>query len=327
MTNLVEVNFLDVPFNLKNASYCPYKKPNDELKHIIVLSSHPPQILKQLTTMISDRLSRNSSSKLIFNEAKHQHEDVLSKMGFKTELTCKGSTTPTTKRKRKIILFNPLYNQTLSTNIAKIFLKLVDKLFPRTHRLHKIFNCNTVKVSCSCMSNVLQLIKKHNNFIQNKKNKTALSCNCRDKNGCPLTGNCRTENFIYKFISLTKNNVKKVYLGVSEGEFKKNRYYNHQQSFQNEDYKNSTTVSTHPWNIKSTSEEQNVNLSWEIMRQAASYSKISERCLLCLHEKLAIALYPNPEELLNKRSEMISRCRHVSKFLLMNFNLNDKTCP
>ena len=29
-------------------------------------------------------------------------------------------------------------------------------------------------------------------------------------------------------MSLTKNNVKKVYLGVSEGEFKKNRYCNHQ---------------------------------------------------------------------------------------------------
>ena len=33
------------------------------------------------------------------------------------------------------------------------------------------------------------------------------------------------------------------------------------------------------------------------MRQAAPYSKISKRCLLCLYEKLAIALYPNPEEL------------------------------
>ena len=41
-----------------------------------------------------------------------------------------------------------------------------------------------------------------------------------------------------------KSNVKKVYLGVTEAEFKKNRYYKHQQSFRNEDYKNSTTLST-----------------------------------------------------------------------------------
>ena len=183
----------------------------NELKYIDVLSNHPPQILKQLSTTISDRLSRNSSSKLIFNESKHQYEDALSKSGFKTELTYKDSIAPTTKkvisRKRKIIWFNPPYNQNVSTNIAKIFLKLVDKHFPRTHQLHKIFNCNTIRVRCSCMSNVQQLIKKHNNFIQNKKNKTTLSCNCRDKNGCPLNGNCRTENVVYKCTSLTKNNV------------------------------------------------------------------------------------------------------------------------
>ena len=79
-----------------------------------------------------------------------------------------------------------------------------------------------------------------------------------------------------------------------------NPHYNHQQWLQNEDYKNSTTLSTYLRNIKSTSEEQNVNLGWEIMRQAPPYSNISKICLLALHEKLAIALYLNPEGLLNK---------------------------
>ena len=115
VTNLVEINSLDVTFNLRNGSYRPYKKPNDELKYINVLSNHPPQILKQLTTAIRDRLSRNSSSEPIFNEWKHQYEDALSKSGFKTELTYKDSTAPTTKkmisRKRKIIWFNPPYNK------------------------------------------------------------------------------------------------------------------------------------------------------------------------------------------------------------------------
>ena len=96
LTNLVEVNFLDVTVSLRHGSYQPYKKPNDELKYINVLSNHPPQILKQLTTTISDRLSRNSSSELIFNEVKHQYEDAISKSAFKTELTYKDSTSPTT---------------------------------------------------------------------------------------------------------------------------------------------------------------------------------------------------------------------------------------
>ena len=171
------------------------------------------------------------------------------------------------------------------------------------------------------MSNVQQLIKKHNNFIQNKENKTTLSCNSRDKNEGPLNGNCRAENVIYKCLSLTKDNVKKVYLGVSEGEFKQNLYYNHQPLFRSKNYKNSTTLSAYLWSIKS--EEQNHNLSSKMKRQASPYSNISKRWLLCLHEKLAITLYPNPEELLNKRAETIFKCRYLNKFLLMNFNSKD----
>ena len=86
VTNLVEANFLHVTFNLRNGSYQLYKKPNDELKYINVLSNRPPQILKQLTTTISDTLSRNSSSELIFNESKHQYEDALRKNGLKVNL-------------------------------------------------------------------------------------------------------------------------------------------------------------------------------------------------------------------------------------------------
>ena len=94
----MEINFLDVIFNLRNGSYRPYKRPNDELKYINGLSNYPLQILKQLTTTISDRLSRNSSNGLIFNESKHQYEDALSKIDFKTELTYKDSAAPTNRK-------------------------------------------------------------------------------------------------------------------------------------------------------------------------------------------------------------------------------------
>ena len=58
------------------------------------------------------------------------------------------------------------------------------------------------------------------------------------------------------------------------------------------------------------------------MCRIAPYSNISERCLLCFHEKLATALDPNAEDLLNKNSEKISKRRHLNNFLLMNFNSN-----
>ena len=89
---------MDITFNLRNRSYQPYKKPNDELKYISVLSNHPPQILKQLTTTISDRLSRDPSNELIFNESKHQYKDPLRKRCFKSKLTYEDSTAPPNKK-------------------------------------------------------------------------------------------------------------------------------------------------------------------------------------------------------------------------------------
>ena len=83
-TNLVEVNFLDVTFNLLNEKYRPYRKPNDELKYINVSSNHPPQIIKQLVNTIDGRLSTNSSSEKVFNESKSYYEDTLNKSGYKT---------------------------------------------------------------------------------------------------------------------------------------------------------------------------------------------------------------------------------------------------
>ena len=49
-------------------------------------------------------------------------------------------------------------------------------------------------------------------------------------------------------------------------------------------------------------------------------SNISKKCLLCIHEKLEIINYPRPDELLNKRSELISKCHHANKFLMHNYN-------
>ena len=41
-----------------------------------------------------------------------------------------------------------------------------------------------------------------------------------------------------------------------------------------------------------------------------------DRCNLCLEEKIYILIYKWPDKLLNKRSELIARCRHKTKFKL-----------
>ena len=41
-------------------------------------------------------------------------------------------------------------------------------------------------------------------------------------------------------------------------------------------------------------------------------------CQLCLTEKLWIIKFLNNKDLLNKKSELIIKCRHLNKFLLAN---------
>ena len=63
--NLKIVNFLDVTFNLEDGTYKPYKKPNDNPVYININSNHPPNIIKQIPTIISKRISEISSSEEI----------------------------------------------------------------------------------------------------------------------------------------------------------------------------------------------------------------------------------------------------------------------
>ena len=53
-----------------------------------------------------------------------------------------------------------------------------------------------------------------------------------------------------------------------------------------------------------------------------SYNQTSKRCLLYLNEKLEIALHKD-HNILNKRSEVISKCRHRNKYILANYDSKD----
>ena len=61
------------------------------------------------------------------------------------------------------------------------------------------------------------------------------------------------------------------------------------------------------------------NLKWSKVKSVPSYSNISKNCLLCLQEKLQIVNFEDQDHLLNKRSELISKCRHANKYLLRNY--------
>ena len=170
-TNLHIVDFLDVTFNLLDGTYKPYKKPNDQLLYVNTSSNHPPQIIKQLPISISNRLSNNSSNKQVFDMSKGEYEKALRESGYKNVslvYTDKKDIKHKRNRSRNIIWFNPPFNKNVSTNVAKRFLNLLDQHFPKSNKLHAIFNRNTVKVSYSCTQNMSSMIKSHNKKVIDK---------------------------------------------------------------------------------------------------------------------------------------------------------------
>ena len=114
--------------------------------------------------------------------------------------------------------FNPPLN--VKTNVGKIFLKLVNRHFPKENPSHKIFNKNTLKVSYSCMSNVASVLSAHNRNILYLK-KSEFGCNCRSKTDFPLDNNCLTPQIVQQAdIRNDTTDEKKFYLGVFETLFK-----------------------------------------------------------------------------------------------------------
>ena len=57
------------------------------------------------------------------------------------------------------------------------------------------------------------------------------------------------------------------------------------------------------------------HLKWSKKSYASRYKCGTRRCNLCLTEKNIIAL-ADPKVLLNKRTKLMSKCRHRNKFIL-----------
>ena len=331
--NLKSTNFLDLTLDLNCGKHYLYRKPNDNPCYIHKGSNHPPSILAGIPGAISRRITDVSSDKEAFETAAPLYDSALKASGYQEKIAFiaerkEASAKRTGKRKnrgRRIIWFNPPYSKNVRTRIGKKFLRLVSKHFPKSAALSKIFDRNTLKVSFSCMPNVATIIKGHNHRILhpeplagscNTQSDPPRSCNCRKPDECPLGGECLVSSIVYKAsVEAQGSTGAKHYIGLTEGTFKK-RYANHLTSFRHEKYMNSTELSKYVLSLK----EKNIphTIKWSILRKARAYSPGSRRCQLCLTEKLCIATAEN-DTLLNKRTELVSTCRHRRKFLLSQF--------
>ena len=314
------VDFLDVTLDLNSGIYKPYTKPNSTLQYVHFNSNHPPNIIKNIPLSINRRLSAISSNATVFNDASQYYQEALDKSGYSYKLEYeepmgKNQPQPETKRNgsRNITWFNPPYSLNVETNIGKQFFKILDEEFPPENKLHKVFNRNTVKLSYSCMPSVSNIIDGHNKSVIKNQTKTQPKlCNCRNKDKCPVEGKCKEEEVIYQSTVKTSNNKTESYIGLCATDFKA-RFANHKSSFIHSHKRNDTELSKYVWSLKDRNMEYEIK--WKILRHAKQYNNTTKRCNLCIAEKCYLIFKPQ-ECTLNKRSELISSCRHSKKFLL-----------
>ena len=162
-----------------------------------------------------------------------------------------------------------------------MFLNFTEKHFPRSSKLHKIFNKNTVKINYSCTENISQITKGHNKKIVPKETQVTLQCSCRVKTDCIMTMTKLLETNFMTTVLLFQ---------VIYGK----------------------------WKIEKMKYQLLRGFSYELWQHIPTW----KRCFLCVHEKVAIITYPYPDEILNRRSELVFKCRHDNKFLFKNFDRN-----
>ena len=148
--NLKIVDYLDLTLNLNDGTYHPFHKTNEETTYIHVESNHPPQIIKKIPRSIEKRLSRLSLTSKDYDEQRLRQCRYNEKLNYTEE----NNEINKKSRKHNILWFNPLDSKSVKTNIGKLFLRLINKYFPPTHKYSKIFNRNTIKISHICMPNI-----------------------------------------------------------------------------------------------------------------------------------------------------------------------------
>ena len=228
-------------------------------------------------------------------------------------------------RSRNIIWFNPPYSQNVETNVAKTFLRLIDKHFPTSHKLHKIFKRNNIKVTYSCSTNIANITKNHNQKMLNECNEVNIAprmCICQNKDLSLLNGECLTNNVIYEATVMTSSGLTNTYIGMTENNFKTR--YNHKLPFNDRKHSHATVLSKHIWELKDSN--TSYNLKWCIIKMASTYRGNPSRCNLCLSKKFCI-LSTRATSLLNKRSELITKCHHETKFSVTNDRKHCANCP
>ena len=178
--NLRITDFLNVTFDLRTGKYYPYRQVKNELLYTHKQSNHPPSTAKQITTMISKKISKISCDKECFDKAAPDYNIALKNNRFNKNIKFTPRPPQRRKRSRNILWFHPPFSSYVNANIGKIFLRLLDKHFPKYNKYYKPFNRNNVKISYRYMQNMASVIQNYNtNLLKDPVVPTAKECSCQ----------------------------------------------------------------------------------------------------------------------------------------------------
>ena len=156
------------------------------------------------------------------------------------------------------------------------------------------------------------IISSHNKHILNSNN-TEYGCNCNNRDECPLENERLTPRIVYRADVTNKKTDEHNYCyGISDAPFKE-RYENHKTSIRHRSHLNASDLSKYYWKLVDNGAVPTIKFS--IAKRVKGNTFINN-CNLCLSEKAFIIRNLDDVNMLNKRSEFISKCRHINKRLL-----------
>ena len=317
--------------DLETGIFKPYMKENDKPTYVHTKSNHPPAVIKNIPLGINRRLSRISANKTVFDEAAPAFQEALQRSGYNHQLIYEPPQTKSTKkncRKKPVTWFNPPYSANVRSNVGQEFLRLLDRAFPPSNPLNKLFTRQTVKVSYKCMPNMAQAVSRQNMKLlrENDQAENIPKCNCRGGPvNCPVDGKCQSKGVVYRAtIKQTLTGKEDTYTGMTGRSFKE-RLYEHNTDMRNrpkpkqngkQNGNNTTKLREHVWKLK----DQGIDFTvkWRILDRAPTFNPITRKCRVCLKEKFYI-MYDKSGSSLNKRREVFNTCIHKKPKLLENF--------
>ena len=149
----------------------------------------------------------------------------------------------------------------------------LDKHFPPNHKFYPTLNLNCVKISCSCMPNMASIIKSRNAKLMKPVSSSSIpvtneaTCHCRNKDHCPLNGNCMKSCIVYQ-ATITTGKQSNVYFGFCSRTFKA-RFNNRTYSFRHQSNVASTELSKHVLKLKDSN--CYYDITWNAVKQATPF--------------------------------------------------------